>query len=54
MMRRRMVAGVHLAGMGFEEVTPARALIGKSVGDSVEVVTPRGQKDYEVVKVKYK
>ena len=32
----------------------ARALIGKSVGDSVEVVTPRGQKDYEIVKVRYK
>ena len=31
-----------------------RALIGKSVGDSVEVVTPRGQKDYEVVKVRFK
>lgn len=32
----------------------ARALIGKSVGESVEVVTPRGQKDYEIVKVRYK
>ena len=32
----------------------ARALIGKSVGDAVEVVTPRGQKDYEIVKVKFK
>ncbi len=32
----------------------ARALIGKSVGESVEVVTPRGQKDYEIVKVKFK
>ena len=32
----------------------ARALIGKSVGDSVAVVTPRGQKDYEIVKVKFK
>jgi len=32
----------------------ARALIGKSVGDSVEVVTPRGQKDYEIVKVRFK
>ena len=31
----------------------ARALIGKSVGDSVEVVTPRGQKDYEVVQVQF-
>jgi len=32
----------------------ARALIGKSVGDVVEVVTPGGQKDYEVVTVQYK
>lgn len=32
----------------------ARALIGKAVGDSVEVSTPRGVKDYEVVKVEYK
>ena len=32
----------------------ARALIGKSVGEAVEVVTPRGQKDYEIVKVRYK
>ena len=32
----------------------ARALIGKSVGDSVEVVTPRGQKDYEIIKVQFK
>ncbi len=32
----------------------ARALIGKSVGDSVEVATPRGVKDYEVIKVEFK
>jgi len=32
----------------------ARALIGKAVGDVVEVVTPGGQKDYEVVTVLYK
>ena len=32
----------------------ARALIGKSVGESVEVVTPRGQKDYEIIKVRFK
>ncbi len=31
----------------------ARALIGKSVGDSVEVVTPGGGKAYEVLSVKY-
>jgi transcription elongation factor GreA len=32
----------------------ARALIGKSKGDSVEVSTPRGAKSYEVVKVAFK
>ena len=32
----------------------ARALIGKSSGQSVEVVTPRGSKVYEIVKVAYK
>ena len=31
----------------------ARALIGKSVGDMVEVTTPRGHKGYEIVKVSY-
>jgi transcription elongation factor GreA len=32
----------------------ARALIGKNIGDSVEVTTPRGARAYEVVKVKFK
>jgi len=32
----------------------ARALIGKSKGDSIEVMTPGGTKGYEVVTVKYK
>lgn len=31
----------------------ARALIGKQVGDEVEVVTPGGGKVYELLKVKY-
>lgn len=31
----------------------ARALIGKSVGDSVDVVTPNGDKMYEILKVKF-
>ena len=31
----------------------ARALIGKSEGDSVEVSTPRGNKSYEVVSVAF-
>lgn len=32
----------------------ARALMGKTVGDSVEVATPGGGKSYEVLKVSYK
>ena len=32
----------------------ARALIGKKVGDSVEVNTPGGGKSYEIVKVDYR
>lgn len=31
----------------------ARALIGKAVGDMVEVTTPKGSKGYEVLAVKY-
>ena len=31
----------------------ARALIGKGVGDSVEVVTPAGKRSYEVLDVQY-
>ena len=32
----------------------ARSLIGKEPGDSVEVRTPGGQRDYEVVRVEYR
>lgn len=32
----------------------ARALIGKQKGDSVEVITPGGEKAYEILKVSYK
>ena len=32
----------------------ARALIGKSVGDSVSVRTPKGATDYEILEVTYK
>ncbi|HZP21275.1 MAG TPA: transcription elongation factor GreA [Bauldia sp.] len=32
----------------------ARALIGKSVGDTVEVAAPGGARSYEVMKVSYK
>ena len=31
----------------------ARALIGKKVGDSIEVKTPKGEKSYEVLAIKY-
>ena len=31
----------------------ARALIGKQVGESVEVFTPKGEKAYEILKVKF-
>lgn len=31
----------------------AKALIGKSVGDIVEVLTPKGSKSYEVIKIEY-
>ena len=32
----------------------ARALIGKAVGDSVEVSTPKGEKSYEILKVRFR
>ena len=32
----------------------ARALIGKKVGDSIEVKTPKGGKSYEVLKITHK
>src|SRR5262247_3420429 len=32
----------------------ARALIGKTTGDNVEVTTPNGSKSYEIVKVAFK
>ncbi len=32
----------------------ARALIGKSVGDTVEVVTPGGGKSYEIVEIAFR
>lgn len=41
---------------GFLSVTAplARALIGKTNGDTVEVTTPAGSKSYEVVRVEYR
>ena len=32
----------------------ARALIGKTIGDSVEVTTPKGNKFYEIANVRFK
>ena len=32
----------------------SRALIGKQVGDSVEVVTPKGEKGYEIIAIEFK
>lgn len=32
----------------------ARAMIGKTIGDSVEVRTPKGAKAYDILKVEYK
>ncbi len=32
----------------------ARAMIGKSVGDMIEVNTPKGAKGYEIIKVRFK
>jgi transcription elongation factor GreA len=32
----------------------ARALIGKSKGDTIEVTTPRGSKSYELMKIEWK
>lgn len=32
----------------------ARAMIGKSVGDAIEVNTPKGSKSYEIAKVAYR
>lgn len=41
---------------GFISITSplARALIGKQVGDTVEVTTPGGSKSYEIVKIAFK
>jgi len=44
------------AGAGLLSVTSplGRALIGKTLGDVVEVKTPRGSRSYEVVKIDYR
>ena len=42
-------------GSGLLSVTSplSRALIGKTIGDSVEVKTPNGEKFYEIIKVEF-
>jgi transcription elongation factor GreA len=51
------IVGRHEADIGegrLSVTSPlARALVGKSLGDSVEVVSPGGTKFYEIVKVDY-
>lgn len=51
------IVGTHEADLeqGKMSVTSplAKALIGKAIGDSVEVNTPRGQKSYEILDVKF-
>ena len=37
--------------MGENEI--AKAMIGKTVGDSLEVAAPGGAKSYEILKVKF-
>jgi len=34
-------------------LTPSRALIGKSKGDTVEVAAPGGARSYEILKVEF-
>jgi transcription elongation factor GreA len=52
------IVGEHEADInnGFLSINAplARALIGKTVGDYVEVVTPKGSKGYEIIKVSFK
>jgi transcription elongation factor GreA len=45
-------ADIKLARISFASPI-ARALLGKSEGDAVEVVTPGGKRNYEVIAVRY-
>ena len=40
-------------GLGALTAPLARALVGKTVGDTVEVSTPKGEKSYEILKVRF-
>jgi transcription elongation factor GreA len=52
------IVGEHEADIkrGFISITApvARALIGRESGDSVSVRTPKGQREYEIVKVEFR
>jgi transcription elongation factor GreA len=53
-----MIVGEHEANVREGKISIAspiaRALIGKSKGDSAEVTTPRGSRSYEILKLEYK
>ena len=49
----RQAVDRHLALLG-EAIASHRGVHFKTVGDSVEVETPRGTKAYEIIKVRYK
>ena len=55
---RLMIVGEHEANIDKGKISitapVARALIGKAVGDSVEVRTPKGLRTYEILEVEYK
>jgi len=51
------IVGEYESDMGRKKISLtapiARAMIGKSVDDSIEVQTPKGTKSYEIIDVKY-
>ena len=51
------IVGSHESDVGNGRISVtsplARALIGKTIGDVVEVTTPRGAKSYEIVRVSF-
>ena len=52
------IVGEYEADIKFKQISitapMARALIGKKKGDSIEVKTPKGEKSYEILEVKYR
>lgn len=51
------IVGEHEADINARQISMtaplARALIGKQKGDSIEVKTPKGSKNYEILDIKY-